>query len=134
MSSIFSLRIVEFPKDLHQSYVLKYMFAVSLAVICPLLGLVIYTTRRTISKLIRRLDKRIVNRRWTQKWKWNRKKRALKDKWEGTARGSLDSTGRSEDMVHTNGNAGIWRRRRTVKDEAADAEKGVTIMESDATG
>jgi hypothetical protein len=55
---------------MHVDFVLKYMFVVSICVIIPLLGLVIYTTRRAIVKLWWRLEEGVVERRkrvWREK-------------------------------------------------------------------
>ncbi len=61
MAALFSLRIVEFPTDLHLQYVLKYMLVVSIAIIAPLIGLVIYTTRGAITHFVLRLDTQLLN-------------------------------------------------------------------------
>jgi hypothetical protein len=110
------------------NHVLKYMFAVSLSVIVPLLGLVIYTTRLTIGKLTLRLEKRLVNRRLLQGMKWNRKKKELKEKWDETGMGSVSSTADRADVDHKNRKAGLWgRKRKATRDEILDTEKGLQV-------
>ncbi|KAH7354813.1 hypothetical protein BKA65DRAFT_229070 [Rhexocercosporidium sp. MPI-PUGE-AT-0058] len=82
LATIFSLRVVEFPTTLHMSFVLKYMFVVSIAVIVPLMGLVVYTTRLAIAKVLLRVEQRIVSRKWFHQIMWQRRKETLTNKWE----------------------------------------------------
>jgi hypothetical protein len=67
IATIFSLRIVEFPNDLHLKFVFEYMFGISIAIIFPMVLLVIYTTRLSIAQVIIRLEKRVVNWKWFHK-------------------------------------------------------------------
>src|SRR3954471_13051738 len=92
MSTMFSLRIVEFPDNLHMDYVLKYMFAVSVSVIVPLIGLVIYTTRVTIRHLFSNLNKNLETLKWFQTMRWSMKKKELKEKLGGSSVRSDEST------------------------------------------
>jgi len=124
MGTIFSLRIVEFPTLLHMHYVLKYMFIVSVTVIVPLIGLVIYTTRLTITKLIIRLNKRIVNLKfWHQmkrdrrKVKWEKKKREANDV------DSLSTAADVTDVRPIRKRKPFWRKKKADL-VAVDAEKG----------
>jgi hypothetical protein len=53
--TVFQLNLVEFPGKLHLGFVLKYMFGVSVAVIVPLLGLMIYSARIGVYKMFVRV-------------------------------------------------------------------------------
>jgi hypothetical protein len=90
---------MEFPEVLHMDFVLKYMFGVSVAVIVPLLGLVIYTTRLSIMKLFKRNQLKAGSKKWTSELKWRWKKKAWRDKWEGGREAmSASSTAEIGDM------------------------------------
>jgi hypothetical protein len=60
LTTAFSLRVVEFPDTLHMTYVLKYMFVISITVIVPSVGIVIYIVQEEkrggeVSKVLMRL-------------------------------------------------------------------------------
>jgi hypothetical protein len=151
--TIFSLRIVEFPDVLHMDFVLKYMFGISVAVIVPLLGLVIYTTRLAIMKLLKRNQEKAGSKKWTSELKWGWKKKAWRDKWEGGREAmSASSTAEIGDMgkeavmvtdtenVKENGNKRWPWRNRKGKDnvrgiDVDHAEKGeVNVGETNGKG
>lgn len=134
MSSIFSLRIIEFPKDLHRDYVLKYMFSVSLPIIAPLLGLVLYVTRNSIAKPFIRVKKRFVLSGWIDETRRKKRERFSKQYQKDDATSSNDPGARQ-----LNGTAGLWRRKRGVTKETktkgnVDEEKGIQLTEHDNSG
>lgn len=125
MGTMFTLQVVEYPPRLHLGYVLKWMFVVSIAVIVPLIGLVVYTTRRAIAKVIRRLDQSLINHRWLGRQRWERKKKNLRkkvDEWEGEGFSSvadMDEKGSEKRKL------GFWRKKNVAA--TVDVEKGVTV-------
>jgi hypothetical protein len=126
MGTMFSLRVVEFPVQLHLKYVLTYMFAVSVSVIVPLIGLVIYTTRAAIRKLFDKIKKRIALRRLVPKMKWSRRKKGIREKWDGSGVGSNSSTADLMDIRNKPKRRPIWRRKKKASNqEVGDSEKGI---------
>jgi hypothetical protein len=123
MGTMFGLRVVEFPPILHLNYVLKFMFVVSIAVIVPLIGLVVYTTRRAIGKVIWRIEQSLMNERWFHKLRWERKKKLFKRKWE-EREGVSSMVGMNEKGVGRT-RFGFLRRKSVIP--VVDAEKGPTV-------
>ena len=128
-------------------FVLKYMFGISVAVIVPLLGLVIYTTRLAIMKLLKRNQKKADNRKWANKLRWRWKKKAWRDKWEG-GREAMSASSAAEvgnmekeavlvtdkENVKENGNKrwSLWGRKEKDDVRIIDvdhAEKGEVSVE-----
>jgi hypothetical protein len=125
MGTMFSLQIVEYPPHLHLGYVLKYMFVVSIAVIVPLIGLVVYTTRRAIWKVIWRLDQSLMNHSWFGRLRWERKKKLLRKKveeWEGEG---VSSVADMDEKGFERRKVGFWRKKNGIP--VVDAEKGATV-------
>lgn len=125
MGTMFSLQIVEYPPHLHLGYVLKYMFVVSIAVIVPLIGLVVYTTRRAIGKVIWRLDQSLMNHSWFGRLRWERKKKLLKRKWEEREGEGVSSVADMDEKGFERRKVGFWRKKNAI--HIVDAEKGATV-------
>jgi hypothetical protein len=125
MGTMFSLQIVEYPPRLHLGYVLKYMFVVSIAVIVPLIGLVVYTTRRAIGKVIWRLDQNLMNHRWFGRLRWERKKKILKRKWEEREGEGVSSVADMDEKGFERRKVGFWRKKNASP--VVDPEKGATV-------
>ena len=127
MGTMFSLQIVEYPAHLHLGYVLKWMFVLSIAVIIPLIGLVVYTTRRAIVKVLWRLDQSLMNLSGHGRLRWERKKKLLRkkvDEWEGEGVSSvadIDEKGSGFEGRKM----GFWRKKNASP--VVDVEKGVTV-------
>jgi hypothetical protein len=127
MGTMFSLQIVEYPPHLHLGYVLKYMFVVSIAVIVPLIGLVVYTTRRAIGKVIWRLDQSLMNHSWFRRLRWERKKKLLRRKWEEREGEGVSSVADMDEkgFGFERRKVGFWRKKNATP--VVDAEKGTTV-------
>lgn len=126
LATIFSLRVVEFPTTLHMGFVVKYMFVVSIAVIVPLIGLVVYTTRLAIGKVFTRLNQRIETRKWFHQVTWQRRRQAFQKRWEGDDGENASSVtevprSETEGTEKSTLKLKFWKARKKV---VKDAEKG----------
>jgi hypothetical protein len=122
MGTMFSLQIVEYPPHLHLGYVLKYMFVVSIAVIVPLIGLVVYTTRRAIWKVIWRVEQSLMDHSWFGRLRRGRKKKPLRKQWEGEG---FSSVADMDEKGFERRKVGFWRKKSAIP--VVDAEKGATV-------
>ncbi len=130
MAALFSLRVVEFPANLHLNYVLKYMFVVSIAIIAPLIGLVIYTTRGTITHLVLRLETQLLK---------SKRKDGLSGKHWIAKQQDHDGDTSSSTTEATSRNVGGLRRRlvfwkKRNKGGAEDTEKAAATDTSGDLG
>jgi hypothetical protein len=125
MGTMFSLQIVEYPPHLHLGYVLKYMFVVSIAVIVPLIGLVVYTTRRAIWKVIWRVEQSLMDHSWFGGLRWERKKKPLRKKWEEREGEGFSSVADMDEKGFERRKVGFWRKKSAIP--VVDAEKGATV-------
>ncbi|PVH87563.1 hypothetical protein DL98DRAFT_649198 [Cadophora sp. DSE1049] len=126
LATIFSLRVVEFPTKLHMRFVVKYMFVVSIAVIVPLMGLVVYTTRHAIGKVAKRIHQRIRTRTWFQQITWQRRVQTFGKKWEGDDGENASSVtevpqSEPEEIEKSGLRLKFWKARKEV---VKDAEEG----------
>lgn len=99
------------------------MFGISVAIIFPMVLLVIYTTRVSIAKVLRRLEKRVGIWKWFHDLKLERKKRDLKKQWEEKEGDYASSSGFSTEKEQAENRVPFWRGQ--VGKEIVDAEKGV---------
>jgi hypothetical protein len=125
MGTMFSLQIVEYPPHLHLGYVLRYMFVVSIAVIVPLIGLVVYTTRRAIRKVVWRVEQSLMNHSWFGRLRWERKKKLLRKKWEEREGEGVSSVADMDEKRFERRKVGLWRNKNAIP--VVDAEKGATV-------
>ncbi|KAH6723387.1 hypothetical protein BKA61DRAFT_10492 [Leptodontidium sp. MPI-SDFR-AT-0119] len=121
LATIFSLRVVEFPTTLHMGFVVKYMFVVSIAVIVPLIGLVVYTTRLAIAKVFLRLEQRIATWKWFHPITWERLKETLKKRWEGYDGENVSSDTEVPQTKLEVSRLRFWKSRKKLVE---DTEKG----------
>jgi predicted tellurium resistance membrane protein TerC len=110
---------------LHLKFVFEYMFGISIAIIFPMVLLVIYTTRLSITKVIVRLEKRIVNWKWFHKIRWERQKKDMKKRWEENDGDYASSSGVAEEKEQAKKRVPFWRRQVVKETVIVDAEKGV---------
>lgn len=102
------------------SFVLKYMFVVSIAVIVPLLGLVVYTTRRAIGKVLLRLEQSIATWKWFPKFRWQRgRQMPMKECEEDDNDGDSDASVTDIEHEKRLSKLRFWKAGKEV-----DAEKG----------
>lgn len=99
------------------------MFGISVAIIFPMVLLVIYTTRVSITKVLRRLEKRVASWKWFHKLQWERQKRDLKKQLEEKEGDYASSSGVSTEKEQAEKRVPFWRGQ--VGKETVDAEKGV---------
>ena len=102
------------------------MFIIAIAVIVPLMGLVVYTTRHAIGKVAQRIQQRMRTRKWFQQITWHRQLQTFGKKWDGddgenassvteVPHSEPEQTGKSRLRLK------IWKAKKKVVD---DAEKG----------
>jgi hypothetical protein len=139
--TLFSLRVVEFPSDLHMTFVLKYMFGISVAIIIPLLSIVVYTTRNAIGQLVSKLDERYLQKRWRRARNFSRRKNRWRVWWNRDWKGEAGGSQRSEgSLVKGIGRAEqgkwwrVWSRGKGIGLDTGggrrnlDTEKGEAIQ------
>ena len=132
MGTMFSLQIVEYPPHLHLGYVLKYMLLVSIAVIVPLIGLVVYTTRRALGKVIWRLDQSLMNHSWFGMQRLEGKTKLLRRKWEEREGEGVSSVADIDEKGFERRKVGFWRKKSAIP--VVDAEKGATVNDVEEVG
>ena len=110
---------------MHLKFVFEYMFGISLAIIFPMVLLVIYTTRLSITKVIVRLETRIVNWKWFHKIRWERQRKDMKKRWEEKDCDYASSSGVAEEKEQAKKRVPFWRRQVVKGTVIVDAEKGV---------
>lgn len=102
-------------------FVVKYMFVVSIAVIVPLIGLVVYTTRLAIAKVFLRLEQRIATWKWFHPTTWERLKETLKKRWEGYDGENVSSDTEVPQTKLEVSRLRFWKSRKKLVE---DTEKG----------
>jgi predicted tellurium resistance membrane protein TerC len=101
------------------------MFGISIAIIFPMVLLVIYTTRLSITKVIIRLKKRVVSWKWFHMIRWERQRKEMKRQWEEKDGDYASSSGFVEEKEQAKKRVPFWRRQVEKESVIVDAEKGV---------